>query len=171
MDEWPNEPEAAARSTARVVRLADPLTAVPAQHPAAGELQLARGSIDREDWTAAARHLDRAKQLGVPAETAPHLAVGRAIALACSGRNTDAERIARAAWSEYPDVAALPAIMGIAADPSSETALCLVAALASGDPDHSLLIWAEPLAAAATARLRSEQKSSAHRATSGQPTQ
>ncbi|MCW2950240.1 MAG: hypothetical protein JWN41_1253 [Thermoleophilia bacterium] len=80
---------------------------------------------------------------GVPSELMPHARVIETGALIIAGQPAEAVSTASSAWREYPDVAALPAVLGsahLANDDSRSAAHTMHAALVSEDPDRSLAL-------------------------------
>jgi hypothetical protein len=130
---------------------ADPL-ADPAydDHAGAGHLRRAGAALDAGDLDAALEQAAAARRVGVPAELGPHLAIIEGLARVRAREPRAAVEGLVAAWREYPDVAALPAVLGVARTTAGDTdgaARVLFSALLADDPDHTLVIHRRRLTA------------------------
>jgi predicted Zn-dependent protease len=127
---------------------ADPLADLHDEGNGVVALRSARASYANGALDDALDHLTKAKQSGVPAEADPYwYALSGAVAFADS-RTEEAIAMLREGWSKYPDVAALPALLGATMRRSGDdagAATTLLAALAGDDPDHSLGHWRQTL--------------------------
>ncbi|MCW2971918.1 MAG: hypothetical protein JWN72_191 [Thermoleophilia bacterium] len=113
------------------------------QHPGVIHLRGARDMVRASIPNSALDVLAEAHHAGVPAELMPHARVLEAAALVLAGRPADAIAVATDAWRDYPDVAALPAVLGsahLAAGDTASAAHTMHAALISEDPDRSLAL-------------------------------
>lgn len=115
----------------------------PALLDHAGVIQLreARTLVLDGNALAALDALTLAHHAGVPAELMPHARVIEAAALILADRPPAAITLALDAWRNYPDVAALPAVLGsahLANGDAKSAAHTMHAALVSEDPDRSL---------------------------------
>ena len=120
----------------------DPLAAHDdGHHAGVALLRDAAEALDAGQAEIAAALAQRARAIGVPAELAPYLAVVGGTSLLLARRIDDARGWLEQAWSEHPDVAALPAVLGAvhqAAGHSGDASRTMFAALVSDDPDGSL---------------------------------
>jgi len=82
-----------------------------------------------------------ARRHGLPAELIPYGAAIEAAAYLLVGEATAAARLVEHAWGDHPDVAVLPALLGVARlldGDAAGAAQAMFAALVSDDPDNSL---------------------------------
>lgn len=117
------------------------------EHVGVGHLRTAQArladAVVAEDFALAIREARTARQIGLPAELAPHGAAILGAALAFGGELTEAVTVLSDSWREHPDVAALPALLGSAhmlAGDSTKAAYAMHAAVVSEDPDRSLAL-------------------------------
>lgn len=84
-----------------------------------------------------------ALRIGLPAELMPYASAVLGASLSIANDTDAAITVLRAAWREYPDFAALPALLGCAyllAKDTESAAHIMHAALACEDPDRTIAI-------------------------------
>lgn len=121
----------------------DPFAAADASLPGVLAVLEARDAMRRSDHVSALASLARARAGGIPVELVPHASVLEGAALTLTGEAAAAVTLLTDAWRNHPDIAMLPAALGAAQFAAGETtasARSLFAALASEDPDASLVV-------------------------------
>ena len=121
----------------------DPFAVADASMPGVVSVLEARDAARRGDYPAALAALSLARAGGVPVELVPHARILEGAALVLDGNHDAALSLLTDAWREHPDVAMLPAALGAAQYASGNAAASarsLFAALASEDPDGSLVV-------------------------------
>jgi hypothetical protein len=119
-------------------------------HEGVAHLRRAGAALDAGELAEALEQAAGARQIGVPAELAPHLAVIEGLARVRARETQAAIDGLTAAWREFPDVAALPAALGVARTTAGDTdgaARVLFSALLADDPDRTLAIHRRRLTA------------------------
>lgn len=104
-------------------------------------LLAARDLLRAGEPEASAASARDARSGGIPAELVPGARAIEAGALLLAGGTAEAIELLRTAWAEHPDVAVLPALLGVAqarAGDEASAVRSMHAALASDDPDRSL---------------------------------
>ncbi|MBC7644172.1 MAG: hypothetical protein H7123_03530 [Thermoleophilia bacterium] len=121
----------------------DPFASSDASLPGVVAVLEARDAARRADHGAALASLARARAGGIPVELLPHARIIEGTALTLTGDYPAAVLLLTDTWRDHPDIAMLPAALGAAQFASGDTkgsARSLFAALASEDPDGSLVV-------------------------------
>jgi len=111
--------------------------------PGVAPLVAARDLLRAGKPAAASEAASDARRIGIPAELVPGARAIECGALLGVGQPGRALEVPREAWAAHPDVAILPALIGVAQHRLGDcagAARTFHAALASDDPDHSLAI-------------------------------
>jgi hypothetical protein len=113
-----------------------------AEHAGEALLADARDLLDRGESAAGLDRVRQATRGGLPADVVPHAALLAGAALIGSGDGEGALRELADGWRSHPDFAALPALLGLATYATGDhqaAARTLYAAIASDDPDGTLV--------------------------------
>ena len=120
----------------------DPLDQhLDADHAGVACLRAAADLLESGDARGALAACRDARTYGVPSELAPYLAVVHAVTALLMGDVQDSITLAGDSWSNHPDVAALPAVLGagqLLAGDAAASARTMFAALLTDDADRSL---------------------------------
>lgn len=110
-------------------------------HNGVDDLRAAVEAVDQESFDKAVMLLDSARKKGLPVEAEPWMHICLGLAMIGSGDSVHAIPQLAGGWHKFPDVAALPALIGIARFHEGfhrESSRMLLAALATDDPEDSL---------------------------------
>src|SRR5580765_8003074 len=91
----------------------DPLAGLEDSHNGVSALRVARDLLAAGEGTQALTAVADARRLGVPAEATPHACIAEGAALIQVGDTPAAVTLLMDAWRDYPDIAALPALLAI----------------------------------------------------------
>lgn len=120
----------------------DPLDRhLDADHAGVACLRAAADLLEAGDSRGALDACRDARRHGVPTELVPYLAIVQGIVALLMGDVQDCVELSRTAWSDHPDVAALPTLLGAAqllAGDTAGAARTMFAALLTDDADRSL---------------------------------
>lgn len=114
-------------------------------------LREAHDLLKARELAAALDHCKSAHGAGLPVELLPHYHALSGSALQRAGRHSEAIEILEDGWREYPDFAALSALLGVSYHASGRTgdaSRALFASVIADDPDQSLARYRQLLSGA-----------------------